>query len=83
MRVDTQQYIYALRTVHGRAYYVGHTGYLHGRIKQHITNNQPAFTVDILEYLGLDNTNYQRAERWWVNELIRRGEPIQNQLLVS
>jgi hypothetical protein len=74
------QYIYALSYPKTQIYfYVGRTGDPKGRLNSHRSRRR-GFKVGltILEYITLDNSNVDTAERWWMAELTRRGHRLQN-----
>jgi hypothetical protein len=74
------QYIYALYYPNTQLYfYVGRTSSPRERLNNH-RSRRHGFKVGltILEYITLDNSNVEEAERYWMAELTRRGHRLQN-----
>ncbi len=86
--------VYALRDPETLAcHYVGKTTNLARRAQAHMLDARrgvgtykakwlralgTAPAVEVLEYLALDESNWQTAERYWIAEMRRRGEPLTN-----
>ena len=85
------KYVYSLRDPDTHAVrYVGVSTYPPTRLQRHIADAKKAEeptakdswilscqpVIEILEYVGLGGHNCYAAERWWIQEMRRRGEPL-------